>query len=658
MNLIDKEIVERYKVVEKIGEGGMACVYKAKDTVLNRYVALKVMKEEFVSDEEFVERFNKEAQAAAGLTHPNIVSIYDVGFAEQQNTYYIVMELVRGKTLKQIINEDGKLPWKWSVNIAIQIASALETAHKNGIIHRDIKPHNIMITEDGVAKVTDFGIAKAVSNSTITAFGTTIGSVHYFSPEHAKGGFTDAKSDLYSLGIVMYEMLTGKVPFDADTPVSIALKHMQEKAVEPMKLNPSVPLSVNQIIMKAMKKNPTLRYQNATEMLSDLKQSLKTPDRDFVKDGKKAKNSKSSKSEEDIYDDKAGSPDDYKDKNKQSGLKKFFKDHPELRLPAMISVFVVIFIIILSIILGVVGANSPKDEDVKTLIGMTKEDVENAFKDTKHQYEIIEEYNKEIEKGKVYKQEPDINGPQTKSNSKYKVWISKGSSEVTIPETKNIPFADVEKTLTGLELKIEKVEDYDLEVEAGKVIATEPAANTVTNKGNTIKVHISKGAEQVIVDTVLNKTEADATKILTDQKLKVKVEYEDTTDETKKDLVIRQNPTAGTTVSAGRDVYITVNRYIAEKTRSIHINVKKLTGNESNTNPGSKTAKIEIYEKNENGSKGDKIYSGTSSIQSEDLDTGKTITGRGTRQILVYVDGGEAKNYSITMDTDDIYTIS
>ena len=280
MDLVGKIIGNRYEILEKIGVGGMATVYKAKCHVLNRYVAIKVLKDEFTTDEEFIRRFNIEAQAAASLSHPNIVSIYDV--ANEGNLYYIVMELVKGKTLKQIINEDGALPWKWSVNIVIQIASALETAHKNNIVHRDVKPHNIIITEEGVAKVTDFGIAKAVSNSTITAFGTTIGSVHYFSPEHARGGYTDAKSDIYSLGIVMYEMLTGRVPFDADTAVSVALKHMQEKPVEPMKLNPSIPFAVNKIIMKAIQKEVSLRYQSATEMIRDLTMALKNPEGDFM----------------------------------------------------------------------------------------------------------------------------------------------------------------------------------------------------------------------------------------------------------------------------------------------------------------------------------------------------------------------------------------
>ena len=246
MNLVGKLLGNRYEIIEKIGNGGMATVYKAKCHVLNRYVAIKILRDEFTTDSEFIKKFNTEAQSAASLTHPNIVSIYDVG--NEDNLYYIVMELIQGKTLKDIIMEDGVLSWKWSVNIAIQIASALETAHRNNIIHRDIKPHNIIITEDGMAKVTDFGIAKAVSNSTITAFGTTIGSVHYFSPEHARGGYTDAKSDIYSLGIVMYEMLTGKVPFDADTPVSVALKQVQEEPVEPIKYNENIPIGVNRII--------------------------------------------------------------------------------------------------------------------------------------------------------------------------------------------------------------------------------------------------------------------------------------------------------------------------------------------------------------------------------------------------------------------------
>ena len=275
MDLKGRLLANRYEILEKIGSGGMATVYKAKCHVLNRYVAIKILRDEFTTDEEFVKRFEVEAQSAASITHPNIVSVYDVGV--DGNLHYIVMELVKGKTLKDIIVEEkGPLPWKWSVNIAIQIASALETAHKNHIIHRDIKPHNIIITEDGVAKVTDFGIAKAVSNSTITAFGTTIGSVHYFSPEHARGGFTDEKSDIYSLGVVMYEMLTGRVPFDADTPVSVALKHMQEEPIAAIVANPNIPIAVNDIIMKRALKEPQGNFVDNNEYVDAPTQRIST----------------------------------------------------------------------------------------------------------------------------------------------------------------------------------------------------------------------------------------------------------------------------------------------------------------------------------------------------------------------------------------------
>ena len=339
MNLEGKLLGNRYEIIEKIGSGGMATVYKAKCLVLKRYVAVKVLRDEFTTDEEFIKRFNVEAQAVASLTHPNIVSVYDVG--HEGDLYYIVMELVKGKTLKEIIVEEGVLGWKWSVKIAMQIASALETAHRNNIIHRDIKPHNIIITEDGVAKVTDFGIAKAVSNSTITAFGTTIGSVHYFSPEHARGGFTDARSDLYSLGVVMYEMVTGRVPFDSDTPVSVALKHMQEEPIEPIKIKPDLPQSVNDIIMKAMRKEANERYQSATEMIKDLELALKHPEEQFVSthtlgDSPTQKISLN-------YAEELQKQETRKKMGKLDKIKKYFEEHPVVKVIAIILACILVF---------------------------------------------------------------------------------------------------------------------------------------------------------------------------------------------------------------------------------------------------------------------------------------------------------------------------
>ena len=269
----------RYEIIDKIGSGGMANVYKAIDRVLNRYVAVKVLKKEFSTDENFVKKFWSEAQSAAGLTHANIVNVYDV--AEDRGLYYIVMELVEGITLKDYIQKKGKLTAKEVIGITMQVSSAMDAAHSNNIIHRDIKPQNIIISKEGKVKVTDFGIAKATSSNTIST--NVMGSVHYTSPEQARGGFSDAKSDIYSLGITMYEMITGELPFDGDSTVSIALKHLQEDIVPPSELVPEIPYSLEQIIMKCTQKSADRRYANVAALARDLKRSIQEPDGDFVK---------------------------------------------------------------------------------------------------------------------------------------------------------------------------------------------------------------------------------------------------------------------------------------------------------------------------------------------------------------------------------------
>ena len=271
---------DRYEILEKIGTGGMAEVFKGKDHKLNRFVAVKVLKDEFAEDKNFVRKFKEEAQAAAALAHPNIVNVYDVG--DEMNINYIVMELVEGITLKTYIEKKGRLTVKEATSIAIQVASGLEVAHNNRIVHRDIKPQNIIISREGKVKVTDFGIAKSVSSNTNTA--DTMGSVHYTSPEQARGGYSDAKSDIYSLGIVMYEMVTGRVPFDGETTVVVAVKHLQEDIVSPRVYASDVPVSLEHIILKCTEKSPDRRYQNVTELIADLKQSLLTPDVNFVKE--------------------------------------------------------------------------------------------------------------------------------------------------------------------------------------------------------------------------------------------------------------------------------------------------------------------------------------------------------------------------------------
>ena len=272
-------LAERYEIISRIGTGGMSDVYKAMDHKLNRYVAVKVLKAEFAENKSFVTKFKAEAQSAAGLVHPNIVNVYDVG--DEDGLYYIVMEIVEGITLKHYIEKKLRLSVKEAISIAIQVSMGLECAHNSHIIHRDVKPQNIIISKDGKVKVTDFGIARAATSDTITS--NVMGSVHYTSPEQARGGYSDEKSDIYSLGIVLFEMLTGRVPFDGDTTVAIAIQHIQEPMPSPREYVNDIPVSVEQIIYKCCEKNPDRRYSSMTELIVDLKKSLVTPDENFVK---------------------------------------------------------------------------------------------------------------------------------------------------------------------------------------------------------------------------------------------------------------------------------------------------------------------------------------------------------------------------------------
>ncbi len=586
MVLEGKVLGERYEIIEKIGTGGMATVYKATDRVLKRYVAVKILRDEFTTDEEFIKRFEAEAQSAARLTHANIVSIFDVGV--EDNLYYIVMELIQGKTLKEIIVEErGPLPWKWSVNVAIQIASALEVAHRNNIIHRDIKPHNIIITEDGIAKVTDFGIAKAVSNSTITAFGTTIGSVHYFSPEHARGGFTDAKSDLYSLGVVMYEMVTGKVPFDADTPVSVALKHMQEDPVEPIELNPNLPTAVNKIIMKALQKDTTLRYQSATEMLSDLRKALKNPDGDFVEQPTYDATARTQKINTDIY----GNIQEPKNNKKKEGkLKKFIKSHKGL------SIFIgliILFAIALGGTLGVLSLTNPNEVDMPNVIGLSQEEAKQEIENAKLVFEVgKEEYNADVPEGYVISQkaESDLGDYTTepgekkvKEGSKILVSISKGQEKTTVPNVEGKEKEEAIKLLEDAKLEVEVIEETSRTVEEGYVISQETEPDTEAFAGDTVKIHVSTGTgiKQVTVVSVIGQDEATARSTLEGLGLKVNVTYTDSTTDNGK--VTKQSVAEGKVVDEGTTVTLTVNKVAQTKTVTVNINVKNITGGYTET---------------------------------------------------------------------------
>lgn len=529
MDIEGKILGNRYEIIEKVGNGGMATVYKAIDKVLKRNVAVKILRDEFTTDEEFIKRFETEAQSAARLTHPNIVSIYDVGV--DGNLYYIVMELIQGKTLKEIIVEErGPLPWKWSVNVAIQIASALETAHRNNIIHRDIKPHNIIITEDGIAKVTDFGIAKAVSNSTITAFGTTIGSVHYFSPEHARGGYTDAKSDLYSLGVVMYEMVTGRVPFDADTPVSVALKHMQEEPEEPIELNKNIPTSINKIIMKALQKDANLRYQTATEMLIDLRKALQNPDGDFVEELSYDPTAKTQKINTDMYGNLNNYNENKKEEKKQGKFKTFIKTHKAL---SIIIGLILLFAISLGGTLLVLNVTNPKEVEMPNVVGMSKEEAREEIEAANLKFEIEkEEYNKDVPEGFIISQDPIYMEKynKVKEGSTVKVVVSKGQEKTTVPNVKGKEKEEAISLIEDAKLVAEVVEETSKTVKEGYVISQEIEPDEEAYAGDTIKIHVSTGTgiKQVTVVNVVGQNEADAKKTLEDLGLKVNITYVDT----------------------------------------------------------------------------------------------------------------------------------
>ena len=654
MNLEGKILGNRYEIIEKVGNGGMATVYKATDLVLKRYVAVNILRDEFTTDEEFIKRFETEAQSAARLVHANIVSIFDVGV--DNGIYYIVMELIQGKTLKEIIVEEGgPLPWKWSVNVAIQIASALEMAHKNNIIHRDIKPHNIIITEDGVAKVTDFGIAKAVSNSTITAFGTTIGSVHYFSPEHARGGYTDAKSDIYSLGVVMYEMVTGKVPFDADTPVSVALKHMQEDPVPPIELNPHLPEAVNKIILKALKKDPMLRYQTATELLQDLKMALKNPSGDFVDDADFDPTAKTQRiSTQDV--EKMQKDSRKKEDNK---FVKFIKNHKVL---SSFIGLILLFCIAFGGTMLVLNVTNPKEVEMPNIVGLSKEEAQQRIEGAKLKFEVAsEEYNKDVEENHVISQDPTyVEGyNKVKEGSTVKVVLSKGTEKTKVPKVVGMSQEDAVTAIEDAKLKAEIVEETSKKVQEGYVISQETDANTEVDAGETVKIHVSTGTEKATVPGVVGKSQDEAKKALQDLGFVVTVT---TAEDSSKDngVVLKQSLEEGKSVEKGSAIAITVNKLAEIKTVPIKVNVKSLldgniyetsTGNETEEDKKVKNVKLEVKVGD------DTIYSQTVKASETSISVGNA-KGSGTTTVKVYIDG-VLKNdggYSLVYSNVNSYT--
>lgn len=531
MNLIGEVLAGRYEILEEIGAGGMAVVYKAKCKVLNRYVAIKVLRKDLQNDVEFVKRFNVEAQAAASLAHSNIVSIYDVG--SEGNIHYIVMEYVEGQTLKEYIDINKSLPWREAVDIAIQIGKGLEVAHKNSIIHRDIKPHNIMRTPDGVIKVTDFGIARANFQKTMTVEDSAIGSVHYVSPEQARGGFIDPRTDIYSLGIVLYEMLTGRVPFDNESPVTIAIKHLQEKPVPPGEYNISIPRPLELAVLKAIEKEPSARFSTISEFCETLSDILNDPERmmksqissgaadidetriykpvdaDAVILGEKEEAEKiSAENEEDMNKNKAKKKPVKIDKNKERKVVAL----------AIIASLAVIFVILFAFasltgITDMIFGGSGNIE-VPSLVNMSYEKAVEMYEESGFSIVIGKEIESDKESGTILSQDPE-SGKKMKESDEMVITVdvSAGSGEIILDNyLKYTDKRNVEIEMRKYGLEGEFIDEASDTIPAGAIIRQVPKAGSSVEKGDTITFFVSTGPaedKKEEKDDVLDKKEEE-----------------------------------------------------------------------------------------------------------------------------------------------------
>ena len=567
MELVGKILGNRYEIIEKIGNGGMASVYRAKDKTLGRNVAIKVLKDEFANDQEFIKRFQIEAQSAASLSHPNIVSIYDV--SNDNDTHYIVMELIEGQTLKDIINKEGKLDWKKSAEIASQIASGLSTAHKNHIIHRDIKPHNIVITKDGMAKITDFGIAKATTTSTINANSNSLGSVHYFSPEHARGGYTDEKSDIYSLGVVLYEMVTGKLPFDGDSAVGIAMKHLKEKPVPPKEISPDIPEGLNDIILKAMQKEVSNRYVSASSMYNDLQKVLKDPDVKEV--GKVGKEDKTFATQRvpTITNASAIKAAAMKAESEKDGRIDKSKKKKKRRSNPIAVALVRLLLIILIFGGCVAGAyyglnhfmgGSEEKALVPGVIGCNADTAKIKIEDAGFKFAIDGEEKSDFPKGYVSSQKFQ-SGDEVAKGTTITVKLSAGPSRVLVPAVVGDSERIAKMKLENVSLKVEVEEEENDEVPKGNVIRQNIEANSEVDADTVVTIFISTGPEDglLVVPDLTSSDEARAIYDLETLGLVPRVTYDK--DEKYPDgQIIEQLPVADTKVEPGTTVYLTINK--------------------------------------------------------------------------------------------------
>ncbi len=607
---------KRYEVLSKVGAGGMADVYKGRDQMLNRYVAIKVLKKEFREDENFVRKFRSEAQASAGLLHPNVVNVYDVG--EDRGLYYMVMELVEGITLKEYIEKKGRLSHKEVISIAIQMCSGIGAAHAAGIIHRDIKPQNIIISKDGKVKVTDFGIAKAVTSNTIST--NAMGSVHYTSPEQARGGFSDQKSDIYSIGITLYEMVTGQVPFDGDSTVSVAIKHLQEEITAPSELVSDIPYSLEQIILKCTQKNAERRYPNTDELIQDLKRSLVDPDGDFVvipplgnadtliitdEELDEIQNSydedeyDEDEYDEDEYDEDEYDEDEYDEDEYDVDDGKRGKGSDEVnpkmkkltRILTVVVAIIIAFIVIFAIgraagifRIGPESSNETEDMvEVPNVVGMTEDDAKETLNDEGLGFKVVSrEESKEYEKGRVSEQKTEA-GEEVAKNTTIEVVVSSGlvGDSITVPDVSGMTEDEAQSALENAGFRnISSEFTYHDSVPSGQVIGTTPEAKAEATEDTEIVMQVSKGAERKTVPNVVGQKDADAQNAIKSAGLSVGTVTYEYSDSVAQGIVISQSVDGGKKVSAGTTVDLVISNGPEPAAK---VNVPPVTGtSESN----------------------------------------------------------------------------
>jgi len=566
--MIGRVLGNRYELVEKLGEGGMATVFKARCQILNRYVSVKILKQEYSSDEEFLKKFKREATAVASLSDNNIVNVYDVGSDGDIN--YIVMEYVEGKSLKEILNEKGKLTTNQALAIAIQIGKALEHAHKNNIIHRDIKPHNVLVTPDGVVKVTDFGIAKSSDSATITNSSKVLGSAHYFSPEQAKGNVVDNRTDIYSLGILLYELVTGRVPFDAESPVSVALKHIQEPPVPPKELNEAIPDALNKLIMKAIEKEPFRRYQNVSDMVADMKaiqqnKDLRIAANDFEQDATRVLDVREINS-------KLAQEQPQATIEKRSEKNKISKNKNKKKI-------MIAAILVLLAVMGSLGGYfvfkglGGSDTIVPNIVGM-KQDEAKTLVESKNLKFVVTGTEKSTEpEGTVLRCYPD-EGTKVKASTEVRVSVSGGSAASSIPNVSNMNLTDAKKSIVDAGFKVGTITyQASSSLQKDVVISQSPDPSS-TSTVTTIDLVVSSGPEQKYstVPDLHGKTVEQASALLANVLLKLGSTDTATTDNVSLDKTIKsQSIDPGQKVSEGTAISVTYYVYQAPAVTKIAV---------------------------------------------------------------------------------------